>query len=306
MTMPIEIRQEIKKRLLEIEAYRSHSLHKEARTRCLELAAFIRNTAAITNRQALLAQLSKEVKRLDAGAQAFSEFSKTVKMSPKLQDVVRQLFTAGKSGGASADFETATALLVFGQRSAAMKAFRVLLNDDTYRIAAAKCIIRCHLGDGRIKRAVNQYLVWFKDNRFPPQLIDSIRIFLQAVLTKKSYHYQLPEPITREEVRLKQEPEEESIDFLSIVLPYALKRFLKKEVILDVNFQRGKKINCIVPKSEKGFIDFLRAGTIFPDAQINGTDMITFCSVRLLEVSKIRVGQHAGSVTITMEVMEDD
>ena len=306
MTIPIEITHEIQKRLLEIETYRSHYLYKEARIRCQELAKFIRKTAAVTSKQAFITKISFKIKQIDAEAKAFSTLSATVKMSPEEHTVVRQLFASGKGDSASAAFETATVLLVFGQRSAALKAFRNLLNNDTHRIVAAKSIIRCHLGDGRIQRAVDEYLAWYMDDSFPHQTIDSVRIFLQAILTKKGYSQQLPEPIIIEEVQSDRATETVTSDFLAVVLSYADKRFRAKKVSLDINFQRGKMINCIVPKYEKGLIDFLKAGMVFPDAQISGTDMINFCSVRLSEVSKIRVGQHAGDTTITLEVMDDD
>ncbi len=306
MTMPTKIKREIQKRLLEIEAYRTHSLHKEARICCLDLASFIRKTPAITDRKKLLAQLSSKVKKIDAELKTFDAFSESVEMSPVEQAVVRQLFTSVKGGKASAAFETAAAMLVFGQQSAALKAFHDLLDDDTHRIAAAKSIIRCYLMEGQFQKAAKQYMTWFRDDRLPRPALDSVRIFLQAVLTKKGYKQQLPEPIVIEEIQWAPEPEVEESDFLSIVLPYMTKGLRTKQALLDVNFQRGKMINCIVSKAETGLIGFLRPGTIFHEAQINGTDMISFCSVRLSEVSNIKVGRYAGDTTITMRVLDDD
>jgi len=303
MTMPAKIKQELQKRLQEIEAYRSHSLYKEARIRCQELAAFIRKTPAITNQEKLLAQLWRKVKKIDAQLETFNAFSASVEMPAKEQAIVRQFFTSGKGDKASAAFETATALLVFGQQSAALKAFSELLDDDNQRIAAAKSIIRCYLREDQVQKAAKQYMAWFRDETLPHQALDSVRIFLQAVLTKKGYKQQLPEPVVIEEIQWEPEPEEE--DLLSIVLPYMTKRLRAKQVLLDINFQRGKMINCIVPKAETGLVDFLRPGTVFRDVQLNGTDMITFCSVRLTEVSKIRVGKHAGDTTITLRVLVD-
>ena len=63
MNMPLEIKKEIQKRLQEIEAYRSHSLFKEANVRCRELAVFIKKNTAIPNRQKLLQQLSLKIKK---------------------------------------------------------------------------------------------------------------------------------------------------------------------------------------------------------------------------------------------------
>jgi len=306
MTIPDKIKQEIKKRLQEIEAYRSHSLFKEARFRCQELAALIRKTPAITDKQKLLEQLWGKVKKIDAELKTFDAFSESVEMSPVEQAVVRQLFTSGKGGKSSAAFETAAAMLVFGQQSAALKAFHELLDDDTHRIAAAKSIIRCYLMEGQFQKAAKQYLTWFKDDRLPRPMLVSVRIFLQAALTKKGYKQQLPEPVMLEEIQWAPEPELEESDFLSIVLPYMTKQMIAKQVLLDVNFQRGKMINCIVPKAEAGLIGFLRPGSVFREVQINGTDMITFCSVRLSEVSNIKVGRHAGDTTITMRVLDDD
>lgn len=291
--------------MLEIETYRSHSLHKEARIRCIQLAGFIRNNGAITNKQTLLAQLSSKVKKIEAAAKAFSEFSDLVEMSPEQQKVVRQFFTTGKGGRASADFETATALLIFGQRSAAMKAFQALINEDTHRNAAAKSIIRCYLGDGHIQGAVSQYLEWYKGGILPFRTLASVRIFLQAVLIKKGYQQQLPVPSAPEAALPEQTPAEVLGDFLSIVIPYTDQRFNNEEAVMEVNFQQRKMINCIVPKSEEVFLERIKSGDVFPDVQINGTEMITFCSIRMIEINKIRVGKHAGDTTITLEVLDD-
>ncbi len=312
MTIPNKIIQEIQKRLLEIETYRCHYLYKEARTCCRELAKYIQKTKAVKSKQAFITKLEKKVAQIDHELEAFSSLSASVEMSPHEQSLVRQLFVSGKGGSTSADFETATALLVFGQRLAALEAFKVLLDDDTHRIAAAKSIIRCHVGDGNIQKAVKEYLAWFKDDGFPPKALESARIFLQAILTKKGYKQTLPEPVMIEAVPVapapepEPEPETDTGDYLSIVLPFVNKRFRKQEVVLDVNFQRGKRINCIVPSYREDLSGFFKAGSVFNNVQLNGTFMVTFCSIRLTEVSKIRVGRHAGDTTITLQVLDDD
>ena len=304
MTIPNKIIQEIQKRLLEIETYRSHYLYKEARTRCLELAAFIKKNEAVKSKQAFLAKIDKKVKQVEHELETFSALSSSVEMSPDQQSVVRQLFVSGKDGDTSADFETATALLVFGQHAAALDAFKALLDDDTHRIAAAKSILRCHLAEGHIKEAAKEYLAWLKDDSFPPKAVESVRVFLQAVLTKKGYKQRLPQPVIIEAVTVELEPEPDEGDFLSIVLPFVNKRLRKQEIVLDVNFQRGKRVNCIIPSHHKSLSGYFKAGSVFDDVQVNGTAMVTFCSIRLIEVSKIKVGRHAGDTTITMEVLD--
>lgn len=306
MTIPNKIIQEIQKRLLEIETYRSHYLYKEARIRCQELAEFIKTNEAVKNKQTFLAKIDKKVKQIEHELDAFSALSSSVEMSPHQQSVVRQLFASGKGGDASADFEAATALLVFGQYAAALDAFKALLGDDTHRIAAAKSILRGHLAEGHFKEAAQEYLAWLKDDSFPPKAVESVRVFLQAVLTKKGYKQRLPEPVIIEAVTMEPEPESEPDegDFLSIVLPFVNKRFRKQEIVLDVNFQRGKRINCIIPSHQKNVSNYFKAGSVFSDVQVNGTAMVTFCSIRLIEVSKIKVGRHAGDTTITMEVLD--
>ena len=307
MNMPHKIRQEIQKRLQEIEAYRSHSLFKEARVRCQELAAFIKKTDTISSRKKLLGQLAGKIKKIDAELKTFDAFSESVEMSAREQQVVHKLFTSQKNDRTATDFEAATALQIFGQHEAAIKAFQALVDNDTHRIAAAKSIIRCHLGDGQIKKAVRQYLDWLKDNSFPPQALDSVRTFLQAVLEKKGYQQQLPEPIVIEEIQFDPLPEieDEPDDFISIVLPYKDDRQQTQEAVLDVNYQSGNVISCIVPRTEKELLDLLKPGTKLSNVQINGADMITFTSFSLREVTKIRVGRYAGDTTITMRVVDD-
>jgi len=304
MTMPLEIIQEIQKRLLEIETYRSHSLYKEARIRCRELLGFIERTPAVTSKKAFMVKLSKKIELIDNELKAFFEVSETAQMSPKEQALVHRLFTTGKGGKASAAYEAATALLVFGQRSAALKAFKALLDDDSHQVAAAKSIIRCHLGNDQVQDAANEYLEWLKTERMPPKQLDSVRVFLQAVLTKKGYRQQLPEPMIIEEIEVEPEPAEDEGDLISIQLPYVDKRFRKNKVLLDVNFQSGSMINCILPKSKENLVGFFRPGSIFHNVRINGTNAAINASIRLAEVSKINEGQQAGSTTITMEVVD--
>lgn len=305
MTVTPKIRDEIQKRLQEIEAYRSHSLYKEARVRCQELAAFIKKTPEIPNKEKLMGQLASKVKKIDAELKTFDDFSSSVEMSPHEQTVVKELFTSGKKGDAKTAFETATALLVFGQWGPALKALRELLGDDAHRMEAAKSIMRCHLGAQQYQAAVNDYLAWFKDDSFPGQALDSVRAFLQAALEKKGFKQKLPVPIIMEEIKAPEEPDTGPEDFLSIVISYEVSRLEKKEVVLDINFQSGMQINCIVPWTEEGLINFLKPGMVIPEVQLNGVDMITFGSVRLKEISKIRVGRHAGDTTLTLLVLDD-
>jgi len=304
MTMPLEIIQEIQKRLLEIETYRSHQLYKEAHTRCRELLNFIERSPAVTRKQAFLVKLSKKLEQIDGELKAFLEFSKKAKMTTKERELVRKLFTTGKGTKASDAFEEATALLVFGQRAEALEAFKALLTDANQRVAAAKSIIRCLLGDGQVQAAVNEYLEWLKTDGLPPQELDSVRAFLQAVLTKKGYRQQLPEPMIIEEIEVEPVAAEDEGDLISIQVPYVDKRFRKSKVLLDVNFQSGSMINCILPKSKENLVGFFRPGSIFHNVRINGTNTAIKASIRMVEVSKISEGQQAGSTTITMEVME--
>jgi len=306
MTVPAKIRQEIQKRLQEIEAYRSHSLFKEARVRCQELAAFIKKNPDIPNKEKLMGQLVNKVKKIDEELKTFDDFSSGVEMSSHEQTVVKELFTSGKKGDAKTAFETATALLVFGQWAPALKALRELLGDDTHRVAAAKSIIRCHLGAKQYQAAVNDYLAWFKDDNFPRQALDSVRAFLQAALEKKGFTQKLPVPTIMDEVETPAELDDEPEDFLSIVLTYKDNLQKKKEVVLDINFQSRVRINCIVPWTESDLLEYLKPGIVIPDVQLNGVDMITFSSLRLKEVSKIRVGRYAGDTTITLLFLDDD
>ena len=305
MTKSLEFRQQLQKRMLEINTYQSHSLFKEARIRCKELAAIIRENDAIPNKKALLIQLSRKVKDIDAEVQAFAKFSAAVEMSPRQQKVVRRLFTTGNRGPASAAFEAATALLVFGQRAAAMTAFSALLDGEKHRVAAAKSIIRCHLGNGHPQQAVNQYLGWLKEDRLPPELLEAVRGFLQAVLKKKGINKQLPRPVIVEDLDLDLDPQAAADDYLSVILPYVDKHFHKKQIMLEVNFQRGNMINCIVAKHNAAKIGFLRTGMVLPGVQVNRTNMISFCSVRLSMVTTIVIGRLKGDTTITMEVLHE-
>jgi len=299
--MQKEIKKPILLLLQEIEAYRSHSLFAEAKSRCRELSDIIQKSYQLRNKHRLLATVSKKMKALDNDIRAFEEAGALVQMSIEEQEVVKKLFSFSMEEGTdSAIFEGATALLVFGQYEGAFKEFNKLMKSDALRIVAAKNILRCHMGFSSIDDAIEQYQIWLSGGKLPPEQLDKVRFFLQGILDKKGINKKLPVPI---DVQNDEVSKEEFIDILSIILPFDDESQKKKEILLDVNFQRRNMINLIISKKDQDLIDYLKTGEKLNDVQFNSAEIIFKDSCTISEKSQIRSGPKAGDYTLTLEIL---
>jgi len=188
-------REDIKTLFSEIEVYRSHSLFEEAREKCQKLERLIAENDRIKNKQELLNVVEKKIRELEADARRVVNEAASAQMSNKEQALVKKLFAVPKKGGDdAAAMEGAAALLVFGQFQKALSEFNPLIKKEALRVAAAKNIIRCHVGLSSLDEAVEQYERWLAEGRFPKDEIETIHSFLQDILKKKGVDRILSKP----------------------------------------------------------------------------------------------------------------
>jgi len=290
--------------LLEMDTYSAHGLFAAARTKAKELSAVIRASDRIKNKQAYLAAVAKKIKSVDESARLFEASGTSARMSSKEQHRVKKLFSSSLSeGDASAVYQGAMALQVFGQYNGALTEFRKLIRNDTLRVAAAKNIIRCYVGLSALDKAVTQYRQWLQGGNFPSDQLKDVRFFLQVLLKKKGIKKNLPQPVVQARPQAPRVPKKKSIDILSIVIPYSDMYGKDQEAMLDVIFQKGNMISCIIPRDDQALVDYLQLGARLNHVQYNSTDVIFFDKGVVFGKNQLNVGANQGDYSVTLQML---
>ena len=291
----------------EIEVYRSHCLYVEAIKRAEELADLIRSSRRIKNKAENLSAIDKKCGEIRKEAEAFDAFGTSIFLTTADRKRIKDVIASGcKEGSEEAVYESAIAMLVFGQFDEAIGEFKKMIGSDRFRVAAAKSIIRSHIAKSSIAGAVAQYDKWQASRNFPSSQLENVRHFLSSILRKKGVSLSLQKPREPEEIPIvipePEVPDQEIPDLLSISLPYRNRSDTKKEALLDIHFQRGKTINIIVPRDLAGLIDYLQPGMTLKDVQINSTDFIYIETCVVYGKSLLRVGKNQGDYTVTLKL----
>ncbi|MFC1813130.1 hypothetical protein ACFL03_10615 [Thermodesulfobacteriota bacterium] len=302
--MQTNIKKHIQTLLLEIEAYRSHSLFKEAKRRYAQMADLIRKNPQFKNKEKLLAVISKKIERLEDDRIKFEEIESAVKMSTRDQDLVKKLFVSSVDQDSdSAALEGALALLEFGQFENALIELNNLLENDATRVVAAKNILRCQVGMSSIDTAVAQYQQWFSDGRFPAGQLEEIRSLLQDILGNKNIDITLPGQVETPDDADDDIWEEDFIDILSIVIPLSGAIEGRDEEVLDVSFQKGVVLSVILSRHDQELIDFFKVGMRLEEIQYYSSDITFIESCVVSEKKEIRSGPKTGDTVLTIKIL---
>lgn len=301
----MDIKKHIHIILKEIEAYRSHSLFNEAKIKCKELEDLVQQSNQIKNKQKFLTSVTNKIRDLEKDSFQFDKMGASVQMSPEEKALVKKLFSSPKRKGSdSAILEGAVALLVFGQFKVALEEFNRLLNNDSLRVAAAKNIIRCHIGLNDLDNTVAQYQQWFDSGRFTPKQLETIRPFLQGILNKRGITKSLPETESKPDGGEQEIKEEKFIDILSVVISLGNKSKIKKSFELDVSFQRNNIINVIVPGAKKALADYMKVGSELKNIQFFSYNIIFMSSCFISEKNQINFGPKKGNYSVIMKISD--
>lgn len=301
----MDIKKHIHIILKEIEAYRSHSLFNEAKIKCKELEDLVQQSNQIKNKQKFLTSVTNKTRDLEKDSFQFDKMGASVQMSPEEKALVKKLFSSPKRKGSdSAILEGAVALLVFGQFKVALEEFNRLLNNDSLRVAAAKNIIRCHIGLNDLDNTVAQYQQWFDSGRFTPKQLETIRPFLQGILNKRGITKSLPETESKPDGGEQEIKEEKFIDILSVVISLGDKSKIKKSFELDVSFQRNNIINVIVPGANKALVDYMKVGSELKNIQFFSYNIIFMSSCFISEKNQINFGPKKGNYSVIMKISD--
>ena len=324
----MDIEKHIQTLFCEIEVYRSHGLFEEAKGKCEEMAEQIRKNDQFKEKQKLMATVSKIIRGLENDAREFEKVEASVQITTKEQDLIKELFPSSEKKGTDSEaLNVAETLLVFGQFERALSEFNELIKRDTFRLIAAKNILRCHIGRGSFDYAVRQYQEWLSSGQCPSGELRKIRSFLQETLRKKGVDKSLPKPkgtlgkicsflqgifkkrgidksLPKPEgtidVKEDEKLEDKLIDISSILIP--LDNEHEKGIRLDVSFQKGNVISVIISKTNQVLIDHLIVGLRLNDVEFYSPAVTFKDSCVVSAKSRIKSGPNKGDYTLVFKI----
>ena len=326
----MDIEKHIQTLFREIEVYRSHGLFEEAKGKCEEMAEQLRKSDQYNDKQELMATVSKIIRGLENDARDFEKVETSTQITTKEQDLIKELFPSSEKKGTDSEaLNVAETLLVFGQFERALSEFNELIKRDTFRLIAAKNILRCHIGRGSFDYAVRQYQEWLSSGQFPSGELRKIRSFLQETLRKKGVDKSLPKPkgtlgkicsflqgifkksgidksLPKPEgtidVKEDEKLEDKLIDISSILIPLDNEHEKGKGIRLDVSSQKGNVISVIISKTNQVLIDLLKVGLRLNDVEFYSSAVTFKDSCVVSAKSRIKSGPKKGDYTLVFKI----
>ncbi|MBU2621104.1 MAG: hypothetical protein KKD92_02145 [Proteobacteria bacterium] len=298
----MSIKEQVKSVLREAETYRTQGLFNEAMVKFKYASELIEKNVKPENSRLLIEGITKKIELLKKTISKYNDPEKPPEMPVEIQNLIKEKFSFS-TDKESAALDGAIALTKFGQFDRAIKEFKELLKMESFRLVAAKNILRCYFASSSssssAKAAVSQYKEWLPPGLFTSGQLEKIKVFLENLLKEKGVEIKLP--AVKEEVAAKNAPdkampatkpliempesEEEEEEFLDISsVGIILETGGKKhpELIMDVSFQSGNMVSLIVPLREKLLIENLKAGLKLnhvqfysPIAILNGSGVVS-------------------------------
>jgi len=300
------IKEQIKSVLREAEIYRTQGLFNEAMVKFKYASELIEKNVKPENGRHLVDGITKKIELLKQTISKYNDPEKPPEMPVEIQNLIKEKFSFS-TDKKSAALDGAIALTKFGQFERAIKEFKELLKMESFRLVAAKNILRCYFASSSsAEGAVSQYKEWLTLGLFTPGQLEKIRFFLENLLKEKGIESKLPaakeeKAVIKEEVAVKKAPdktmpatkhlieipesgkeEEEFLDVSSVGIILETEGKKHPEIILDVSFQSGNMVSLIVPVREKLLIENMKAGLklnnvqfYLPIAILNGSGVVS-------------------------------
>ena len=322
------IKEQIKSVLREAEIYRTQGLFNEAMVKFKHASELIEKNVKPENGRQLIDGISKKIELLKQTIAKYNDPEKPPEMPVEIQNLIKAKFSFS-TDKESAALDGAIALTKFGQFERAIKEFKELLKMDSFRLVAAKNIIRCYFASSSPEEAVSQYKEWLTSDLFAPGQLEKIRIFLENLLKEKGIESRLPaakeeKAVIKEEVALPKGPEtakpaikpvviipetgqeeEEFLDVSSVGIVLETEGKKQPEIILDVSFQSGNVVSLIVPPREKLLIENLKAGVRLGNVQFYSPIAILNGSGVVSAFSRIGSGPKMGNYSLDLKMFTD-
>ncbi|MBU1172146.1 MAG: hypothetical protein KKD44_21535 [Proteobacteria bacterium] len=274
----MSIKDRVKSLLKEADLYKSQRLLKESKSKYLEAIKLIQNNEQIPNRKSLINAITKKISTLDTGIVRWDKSSSTPEVSPKVQDLIKKLFTPEekKDNDVVKSLKSAITLAKFGQYKRAIKEFNQLIRIDSVCVPAAKNSLKCIIEVSSLDDAVTQYHQWMNKNFFPNDKGLIVKQFLQDIITKKGLSISLDTDVDIEDKEKEEDTgllgnsfmdqdDEDIIDITSIGIRFNHGPKQGEHVELDVSFQAGNVLSLIVSSKDKLLIDSLKIGVRLDD-----------------------------------------
>lgn len=319
------IKEQIKSVLREAEIYRTHGLFNEAMVKFKYASELIEKNVKPENGRQLIDGITKKIELLKQTISKYNVPEKHPEMPVEIQNLIKEKFSFS-TDKESAALEGAISLTKFGQFERAIKEFKELLKMESFRLVAAKNIIRCYFASSSADGAVSQYKEWLTPGLFTPGQLKKIRVFLENLLKEKGIESKLPavkeeKAVIKEGVAVKKAPEkampaikplieipesgkeeEEFLDVSTVGIVLETGEQKNPEIILDVSFQSGNMVSLIVPAREKLLIENMKAGLILNNVQFYSPIAILNGSGVVSAFSRINSGPKMGNYSLDLKM----
>jgi len=321
------IKEQIKSVLREAEIYRTQGLFNEAMVKFKYASELIEKNVKPENGRQLIDGITKKIELLKQTISKYNVPEKHPEMPVEIQNLIKEKFSFS-TDKESAALDGAIALTKFGQFERAIKEFKELLKMESFRLVAAKNILRCYFASSSsaAEGAISQYKEWLTLGIFTPGQLEKIRFFLENLLKEKGIEIELP-AVKEEKAAIKKEiagkkapdkvmpaikpliempesmtEEEEFLDVSSVGIILETEGKKNPEIILDVSFQSGNMVSLIVPIREKLLIENLKAGLKLNNVQFYSHIAILNGSGIVSAFTKISSGPKMGSYSLDLKM----
>jgi len=324
------IKEQIKTVLREAEIYRTQGLFNEAMVKFKYASELIEKNVKPENGRHLVDEITKKVELLKQTIAKYNDPEKPPEMPVEIQNLIKEKFSFS-TDKESAALDGAIALTKFGQFERAIKEFKELLKMESFRLVAAKNILRCYFASSAASSsaaegAVSQYKEWLTLGLFTPGQLEKIKFFLENLLKEKGIESELPalkeeKTAIKKEVAPKKAPdkvmpaikpliempksgeeEEEFLDVSSVGIILETGEKKNPEIILDVSFQSGNMVCLIVPVREKVLIESMKAGLRLNNVQFYSPIAILNGSGVVAAFTKISSGPKMGNYSLDLKM----
>ena len=300
----MDVKSQIRLRLKEAQIYQAHGLFGEAKTFYREAVELIRNHPDLANRQKLLVYVAKLLKKLHNEAEKIRVTETSPELTELQHQVVKEEAFVSKDGKTDeATFQVAATLLGFGQFNKALHEFNSLLKSASFRVPAAKNILRCQVAVSSTDKAVKQYHNWLQNDRFPPEDMATLRTFLLGILKRKGIEANLPEPSVRVRDTQLEKAKEDFSDIISVTMSVVDSSRNTKTFDFDVSSQSGGIISVIVPGEESALIDRLHVGSMLEEIRFFTPAAMFSDDCAITAKTRIDIGPKSGDWAIVMRLL---
>lgn len=306
------IKERVKSLLKEADLYKSQRLLKEAKGKYIDAVRLIQDNEQIQNREGLIGAITKKIHSLDEGIARWDKSANTPEVSPKVQDLIKKLFTSetNKDPDAVRALKSAITLAKFGQYKRAVEEFNQLLRIESVCVPAAKNSLKCIIEASSLEDAVAQFHKWNTKNLFPNDKGGQIKQFLQEIIDKKGADITLDESSDtafEEDGGLLGDDfmdadDDDIIDITSIGIRFTHGPKKGDHVELDVSFQAGNVLSLIVSSKDKLLIESMKVGVKLEDMDFYSPIAIFKGSGVIESNTKIESGPKRGDYSLDIKI----